>query len=298
MYTRREFATLALSTFACATTAVRARQTRPAAAGAVIGGVRVGAQTYSFRALPRPPGGDMVDVLIAALTDCGLRECELWSPQLEPAGVPREEVRRWRIETPLNHFEGIRKKFDAAGIVVRALNYSFNDSFSEPEIARGFDIARALGAEFITASSTLSAAKRVAPFAEKQKMVVAMHNHSNLKDPNEFATPDSFAAALKLSPYFKINLDIGHFTAANFDAVAYIQQHHRDITNLHIKDRKRNQGETSPWGQGDTPIRDVLQLIKRNKWPIAAYLEYEYKGAGTPVDEVKNGVLFVREALS
>ena len=231
MYTRRQFATLALSTFACATTAVRARQTRAAAPGAVLGGVRVGAQTYSFRDLPRPPGGDMVDVLISALTECGLRECELWSPQLEPAGVQREEVRRWRIETPLNHFEAIRKKFDAAGIVVRALNYSFNDSFSEPEIARGFEIARALGAEFITASSTLSAAKRVAPFAEKQKMVVAMHNHSNLTDPNEFATPASFEAAMKLSKYFKVNLDIAHFTAANFDAVQYIREHHHAITN-------------------------------------------------------------------
>jgi sugar phosphate isomerase/epimerase len=101
-----------------------------------------------------------------------------------------------------------------------------------------------------------------------------------------------------MSPYFKVNLDIGHFTAANFDAVAYIQQHHGDITNLHIKDRKRNQGETSPWGQGDTPIRDVLQLIRRNKWPIAAYLEYEYKGTGTPVEEVKKGYEFMREALS
>jgi sugar phosphate isomerase/epimerase len=298
MFTRREFATLALSTLACATTAVRARQTRPAAPDAVLGGVRVGAQTYSFRALPRPQGGDMVDVLITALTECRLRECELWSPQMEPAGVPREEVRRWRIETPLSHFEAIRKKFDAAGIFVRALNYSFNDSFSEPEIARGFEIARALGVEFITASSTLSAAKRVAPFAEKHKMVVAMHNHSNLKDPNEFATPGSFAAAVALSRYFKINLDIGHFTAANFDAVAYIRERHADITNLHIKDRKRDQGETSPWGQGDTPIREVLQLVKQNKWPIAAYLEYEYKGGGTPVDEVKKGVEFMREALS
>ena len=121
----------------------------------------------------------------------------------------------WRLETPLDHFAAIRKKFDSAKIAIRAFNYSFNDSFTEPEIDRGFEIARALGAEFITASSTLTAAKRVAPFAEKHKMIVAMHNHSNIKDPNEFATPESFAAALKMSKYFKINLDIGHFTAAN-----------------------------------------------------------------------------------
>ncbi|RPI48346.1 MAG: sugar phosphate isomerase/epimerase [Acidobacteria bacterium] len=304
MFTRREFTTLALSGLLVPlkpdTTleATRANQAGSGAAGAAVNGVRVGAQTYSFRALPRPAEGDMSDALVKALTECGLRECELWSPQLEPAKVPREQLRSWRLDTPLDHFSAIRKKFNAANITIRGFNYSFNDSFTEPEIDRGFEIARALGAEFITASSTLSAAKRVAPFAEKHRMVVAMHNHSNLKDPNEFATPESFATARKLSQYFMVNLDIGHFTAANFDAVAYIREHHATITNLHIKDRKRNQGDNMPWGEGDTPIREVLQLLRQNKWPIAAYLEYEYKGAGSPVDEVKKGLAFVREALS
>ncbi len=298
MLTRREFATIALSgLFVRLSESTHADQAG-AGVSAVIGGVRIGAQTYSFRALPRPAEGDMSDALVKAFTECGLRECELWSPQLEPAKVPREQLRSWRLDTPLDHFVAIRKKFNAANITIRAYNYSFNDSFTEPEIDRGFEIARALGAEFITASSTLSAARRVVPFAEKHKMVVAMHNHSNLKDPNEFATPESFAAAQKLSKYFKINLDIGHFTAANFDAVAYIREHHASITNLHIKDRKRDQGDNVPWGEGDTPIRQVLQLIRQNKWPIAAFLEYEYKGAGTPVDEVKKGLAFVREALS
>ena len=304
MFTRREFATIALSGLMVRLVpdltleAARAAQAGGGASNSSINGVRIGAQTYSFRALPRPAEGDMSDALVKAFTECGLRECELWSPQIEPAKVPREQLRSWRLETPLDHFGAIRKKFNAANITIRAFNYSFNDTFTEPEIDRGFEMARALGAEFITASSTLSAAKRVAPFAEKHKMVVAMHNHSNLKDPNEFATPESFAAAQKLSKYFKVNLDIGHFTAANFDAVAYIRENHANITNLHIKDRKRDQGENSPWGQGDAPIRQVLQLLKQNKWPIAAYLEYEYKGAGTPVEEVRKGIDFMRQALA
>ena len=52
------------------------------------------------------------------------------------------------------------------------------------------------------------------------------------------------------------------------------------------------------WGTGDTPIKEVLQLLKQNKWPITAYLEYEYKGAGTPVDEVKKGLEYMRAALA
>jgi sugar phosphate isomerase/epimerase len=300
MYTRREFAALTLTGLALP--AVGRAQT--------ISGVRLGVQTYSLRGLPRPAGGDMVEPLIKAMTECGFSECELWAPQIEPAqsggrGQPPEEVqksrdalRRWRTETPLAHFEGIRKKFDAAGIRIWAYNYSPDVRFSDEEIDRGFQIAKALGAEIITASATIESAKKIAPFAEKHRMVVAMHNHSNTKDPNEFATPESFAAAMKLSKYFKVNLDIGHFTAANYDAVAFLKEHHADVTNLHLKDRKKDQGDNVPWGTGDTPIREVLQLVKREKWPIRGYVEYEHRGTAGPVDEVKTCFVYAKQALA
>src|SRR5262249_49003966 len=160
-----------------------------------------------------------------------------------------------------------------------------NASYTDAEIDRGFEMAKAIGADILTASTTLEVAKKIAPIAEKHRMVMAMHGHSNVTDPNEFATPESFAAAMKMSKYFKVNLDIGHFTAANFDAVAYLKQHHAAVTNLHLKDRRKNQGDNTPWGEGETPIREVLQLLKKEKWPIRAYIEYEYRGAA-PIEEV------------
>src|SRR5262245_38614683 len=210
MLTRREFGALALSTVRLPSL-LRAQ---------TVSGVRLGVQTYSFRELMRPPGGDMVDPIIAAMKECGLTECELWAPQIEPAS--RDAVKAWRLETPLDHFRAIRKKFEAAGMTIYAFNYSPNNSFGDAEIDRGFEMAKALGAEIITASATLEDARGMVPFAAKHKMLVAMHNHSNVTDPNEFATLDSLATALTLSPFFRINLDIGHFTAANYDAVAYI----------------------------------------------------------------------------
>ena len=146
-------------------------------------------------------------------------------------------------------YDDIRRRFATAGMSVYAYNLSFSDSFTDEEINRGFEAAKALGAEVITASTTVSVAKRLVPFAAKHQMPVAMHNHSNVKDPNEFATPESFTTALALSPQFRINLDIGHFTAANFDALAFLEAHHDRITNLHIKDRKKNQGDNTPWGR-------------------------------------------------
>jgi sugar phosphate isomerase/epimerase len=282
-----------------------------------IAGVQLGGQSYSFRALPRDQGGDAIGPLIRAFTAVGLGDCELWAPQVEPPGDPkfgrgapdtpevragrqaaREALRAWRLDTPLSHFAAIRKRFDAAGISLHSYNYSFARSDTDGEIERGFEIAKALGVGVITASTTLSVARRVVPFAARHRLLVAMHNHSNVTDPDEFATPESFAAALALSPYYRINLDIGHFTAANFDAVAFIQKHHASITNLHLKDRRRNQGPNVPWGTGDTPIRDVLQLLKKNRWPIHAHVEYEYDGARTPVDEVAACVAFARQALA
>jgi|SoiMetStandDraft_5_1073268.scaffolds.fasta_scaffold03609_2 sugar phosphate isomerase/epimerase len=301
MLTRREFGALALSSVAWP--ALGRAQT--------VSGVRLGVQTYSFRELIRPAGGDLVDPVIAAMKECGLTECELWAPQIEPAstgggGRPtpeeaqrsREGLRKWRLETPLDHFRSIGKRFNTAGITIYAFNYSPNGSFSDEEIDRGFEMAKALGAEIITASATLEAARRMVPFAAKHRMPVAMHNHSNVSDPNEFATLESLATALKLSPQFRINLDIGHFTAANNDAVAYIREHHHQITNLHLKDRKKNQGDNVAWGTGDTPIREVLQLLKKERWPIRAYIEYEHKGEVGAVEEVKKCLAFARSALA
>jgi len=312
MYTRREFGIVTLAGLA----AVRLHaKTATATADPVVNGVRLGAQTYSFRDLPRTPGGDAIDPVLKACVECGIGEVELFAPQVEPAlpsgargrrGDPpspeavkaREDLRKWRLQTPLEHFRDVGRKFAAAGITIYAYNYSPTASFTDEEIERGFEMTAALGAKIITASTTLDVAKRIAPLAEKHQMVVAMHGHSNTSDPNEFSTPDSFATAMKMSRYFKVNLDIGHFTAANFDALDYIRQHHADITNLHLKDRKRNQGDNVPWGDGDTPIRETLQLLKRERWPIRAYVEYEYHGAGSPIDEVKKCLTFARQALA
>ena len=276
-----------------------------------IDGVQLGAQSYCFRDLP-------LDAAIQAMAADGLGECELFAPHIEgghtdkapnPAvrgprpdaaarAAEREEMRKWRLSVPMDYFKGIRSKFTDAGIDIYAYNYSFRDDYTDEEIDRGFDFAKALGARFITASTTIPAAKRVAPFAEKHKMVVAMHGHSNLKDPNEFAKPESFAQAMAMSKYFKINLDIGHFTAANYDAVDYINKNHENIVLIHLKDRKKDEGPNTVWGEGDTPIKPVLLLLKEKRWGIPAFIEYEYKGAGSSQEEVKKCYEYARRVLT
>jgi sugar phosphate isomerase/epimerase len=319
MYSRREFGRLALAGLPMTVAFAQGSSKTNSS----FNGVRIGVQSYSFRSLP-------LDDAIKAMAGIGIGECELFSGHVEPRiGPPpgarppqsptgagsgemtpemreamreaarkrQEETRKWRLSVPLDHFKDVRKKFDAAGIKLQAYNLSFNDNFTDDEIDRGFQMAEALGVTLVTASSTLSAAKRVAPFAEKYKITVAMHGHSNLTDPNQFAKPESFAAALAMSKYFAINLDIGHFFAAGFDPVSYLEANHARVTNLHIKDRKKENGPNTPWGQGDTPIKQVLQLLKEKKYDIPANIEYEYQGEDAVV-EVGKCFQYIKDSLA
>jgi sugar phosphate isomerase/epimerase len=263
-------------------------------------GVVLGAQSYSFRDRP-------LDETIAAMSSLGLATCELWQGHVEPrlaSGASaderkgfRDKLRAWRLETPLDFFSEVAARFRKAGVPLCAYNYSFKDDFTDAEIERGFAMARAMGVDAITASANQNVVARVAPLARKHRITVAMHNHSII-EPNEFATPGDFEKAIT-GPgreRIAINLDIGHFTAANFDAVAFLQKHHARIVTLHIKDRKRDQGALTPFGEGQAPIREVLALLRDKKWPIPANIEYEYKGTDT-VAEVKRCLEYCQKAL-
>jgi sugar phosphate isomerase/epimerase len=255
-------------------------------------GVRIGVQSYSFR-------DRGLDEAIEAMKTIGIGEVELWQGHIEPGRankVSREALREWRLSTPMSLFEGVRKKFDDAGILLYAYNYSFREDFTDKEIERGFDMAKALGIKVLTASSNVTTARRIDPFAKKAKVRVGMHNHSRIHE-NEFATPEDFAKAMDgMSEYLCVNLDIGHFTAANFDAVDYLTKNASKIVTLHLKDRKKDQGANVPFGEGDTPIKAVLNTLKNKKLKIPANIEYEYKGTDT-VEEVKRCFEYCKAAI-
>ncbi len=274
MITRRVFGKLAVAAFA--------------KINSKIDGVVIGAQTYSFRDRP-------LDACIAGMKEIGLGEAELYNGHIEPKDPAA--LKAFRDHPPLEQMREVRRKFDRAGIDLYALNYSFREEWPEHELASGFEIARAMGVKYITASSNVSTAKRLDPLAQKYKITVAFHNHSNMA-PNEFARPSDFEEALGgKSKYMAINLDIGHFTAAGFDPLTFLEQHHERIVTVHLKDRKKNQGPNVPWGEGDTNIKGVLQVLKTKRYAIPANIEYEYKGADT-IAEVKKCFAYCKAALA
>ncbi|MBZ5585612.1 MAG: sugar phosphate isomerase/epimerase, partial [Acidobacteriia bacterium] len=197
-------------------------------------------------------------------------------------------------------WKAVRKKFNDAGIQVTLLCYNMNDRMTDEDVEYGFQMAKGLGVKGMTTSTTVSMSKRIAPFADKHKLLVGYHGHDQTNDPNQFATLESYAVGMSYGKYNGINLDIGHFTASNYDAVAYIKEHHDKITNLHIKDRKKNHGPNTVWGQGDTPMKEVLQLLKAQKYKFPANIELEYQipQDSDPVAEVKKCLAYAKNCLA
>ena len=96
----------------------------------------------------------------------------------------------------------------------------------------------------------------------------------------------------------KANVDIGAMTAANESAIAWMQENHEAVGQLTIKDRRRNKGNNEQWGDGDTPIKDVLRLVKEKKYTFPVFAEYEYLGLGTPGEELQRCMDYMRSAVA
>lgn len=261
-----------------------------AAPSSRIHGVVVGVQGWSFR-------DRGVDAAIRATLDAGLSYFELGFNHVEPAGLSREALREWRVKTPLSEFQKIRKKFQDAGVVITGYSYPFKKDYSEEEFARGFEITRALGTDVLTTTTNPSLVPKLSPLAEKYKIKVGLHNHSRIRE-DEFATPDDFTRAMAgASPLIGVNLDAGHFTAAGFDPLEFAKQHHKRIYSIHLKDRKKNQGPDCPFGEGDTPVKEILLLLKEKHYPIPTAIEWEPKSMD-PLVGVKQCAAYCRKVLA
>ena len=289
-----------------------------------VDGVQLGAITYSFNRIASPDP----EAIIRAYVEIGLGEAELMSNHCEAlAGAPampafvrpggkrqpptpeqmeerktaQEKLTQWRSTTNAGTWKAVAKKFSDSGIDVQLLCYNMQDAMKDDDIEYGFTMAEGLGVKGMTTSTTLTMAKRIAPLAEKHKLVVGYHGHDATNDPNQTATLESYDTLMAYGKYNGINLDIGHFTAAGYDAVAFIKQHHDRITNLHIKDRLKDHGpNVAVWGSGDTPIKPVMQLMKREKYPFPANMELEYPipADSDIVAEAKKCFAYVKSCLA
>lgn len=225
-----------------------------------------------------------IDETLAKTVALGISAVELRSQPVELAmGAPAtgargqdqkvaaEQLRAWRLTADPGKAAAFRKKWEDAGVRIEVVKYDGIYQFSDPEMDYAFKLAKALGAKAISCELEVEGSKRVGQFADKHSLMVGYHAHTK-------QTPQDFETAFSYAKHNGANLDIGHFVAGNFGSpVNFIKQHHDRITHIHVKDRKKDEGENTPFGEGDTPIKEVLHLLRDNKWPIQATIEFEYK---------------------
>ncbi|HOO99568.1 MAG TPA: TIM barrel protein [Bacteroidales bacterium] len=299
-YTRRRF--LGTAAAATALTVVPfsyscSSGSKPKKPNSKVGGVQLGCTTYSYRSMPHK-----VDEVIEYLLLAGISSIELRSVAEEDLGLPtiprqprgqqltdeeraefakaaddaREAQRQWRINMPMSRYEEMRKKFNDAGIKVHIAKFA-PSAWTDEEIDYAYEATKVLGAYGITDELGEESCQRLGKFAEKHNSLAIFHNHSQPAQPGF-----SFDKYLAYSPANRLNFDAGHyFGATGLHPNDIIIKYHDKMKSIHIKDKtapsENGDGVNMPFGEGATPIADILLLLKKEKWPINVDVELEYR---------------------
>lgn len=284
------------------------------------GGVQVGAITYSFRDLP---GG--VDAILKACVDAGLSSVELMgtgvedylgapqNPLQRPAGATRQltdeerktvdqynrDLKEWRkVHGTLEKYAQLRKKFNDAGVKIHI--YKWTAGNTDEELDYSFKVAKTLGAIGISAELNDENARLMGPVAARNGMYAVLHNHYQFAEPGF-----DVDKLLAYSPANRLNFDIGHyFGSTGLNPAAFIRKYHNRIASIHVKDKtgadnavQKNTNQV--FGQGETPLAEVLRLIRDQRWPIYCDIELEYPVVpwSTSVKEVRTCMEYCRQIL-
>jgi sugar phosphate isomerase/epimerase len=204
-----------------------------------------------------------------------------------------EEIHKWRVSVPMDKVQGVRRKFEDAGILIEIVKVDGIFNMADDVVDYAFNLAKNLGARAISTEIAHEGPERVGEFADKHNLMVGYHGHTE-------TGPKEWEQAFSYAKHNGANLDIGHFIAGNKTSpVPFLTQHHDRITHVHVKDKTLGNVNV-PFGQGDTPIKEVLQLIRDNKWPIQATIEFEYPvpPGSDRMTELKKCVDYCRRALA
>lgn len=325
---RRQF--LSTTALAVAGTAVAARSALGAPTllqnlgkpNSLFKGVQIGVISYSWRSMP-----GSAEQILQYCRDCNISAIELMGTAVEafagaPAAPPRpnapgpggqrppltpeqqaeqaaysQKMAAWRAGVPMTKFEQLRQMYQDAGVRIYAYKpNALGEKNTDAEVDYAFRAAKALGASHATVELPTDPAqsKRLGAIAARNKVYVGYHGHLQ-------QTFTAWDEALRQSAYNALNFDMGHYVAAGFDPVPLLLAKHDHIVSMHTKDRKSkaNGGANVPWGQGDTPIIRVLQLMQKNKYtfPATIELEYEIPAGSDAVKETAKCVEYARKAL-
>jgi sugar phosphate isomerase/epimerase len=321
-FTRRYFGKLALTAMpavAVSRTSLAAIAQAHAKPNSTINGVDLGTITYSYRSMP----DQSAEAILRYVVDSGISRIEFMGAAVEafagapPAGAFRgggrggppptpeqqaaqkeaaEKLRAWRTSVSMDRFKALRKMFNDAGVTIYAWK-QLNPNMSDGEMEYVFNVAEALGCTHTTLEliDEPEPLRRIGQFAEKKKIYAAYHTHLQ-------GSMTAFDQAFAASKGNMANVDLGHFVAAGGDPIAFIKKFKGRISSVHLKDRTtpaHGQGNV-PWGTGDTPLKEILLTMKRDRhtYPAAIELEYDVPTGSDAVKETAKCLDFCKVVLA
>ena len=285
-----------------------------------VNGVELGLTTYSYLSMPH----SLEEVLEYTLK-AGVNAVEMRRVLEEGLGIPtgpprarrgaqlsdderaerakaadaaREAQRQWRLNLPMQKYADVRKMYNDAGVDIHIAKFA-PSGWSDEEIDYAYKAANVLGAYGITDEASVNACKRLGTFAEKHNSLAIYHTHGQFSEPGF-----DVDTMLGYSKANRLNLDVGHYygsTGKHPNEI--IEKYHELIPMIHMKDKTGPNDATPntsvPFGEGGTPIADVLLLLKKKQWPIDVFIELEYKIAdgSDAVKEVIKSIEYMRNIL-
>jgi sugar phosphate isomerase/epimerase len=190
--------------------------------------------------------------------------------------------------------KAFRRKWEDAGVKIEIVKFDDVYKMTDERLNWCFELANTLGARAISCEIDVEGTRRVGRVADSHRMMVGFHGHEKTK-------PEHWETAFGYSKFNGANVDLGHFVAGNnVSPIPFITKYHDRVTHVHVKDRKKNEGANLPFGEGDTPIKEALQLIRDKKWNMQATIEFEYPvPAGSDrMAEMAKCIQYCRSALS
>jgi L-ribulose-5-phosphate 3-epimerase len=161
-----------------------------------------------------------------------------------------------------------------------------------------FEIAKLLGARFVTAEPPVNMWDEVDSLAGVYGMKVAIHEH--WKGTSAYWHPDSVLAAVKDHPNFGACADLGHWPKSGItplDAVKKLKGH---IIGVHLKDIAAYNDpklKDVPVGTGVVDFPAIFQELKDQKFVGPIYIERDAEDQPSNLPSVLQTVTYYNEQL-
>jgi len=199
------------------------------------------------------------------------------------------------LQSQAEHLDEARKKIESAGLQFFGVHIFLQQYDGETHVApadlyqRVAQIGAALGAQRLILSGApaltdtalankAAALDKAGAFAKGLGLQLAYHNHDKEFGNSAWEIRGLLRRTDPELTHFL--LDAGHAFRGGADIPAFLEENHRRIVGLHLRDFR--QGRQVPLGAGDFPLADVAVTLRKIGWQGWVLAEEEREDGSKP----------------